>query len=410
MSSSEFFDQIASHFKEKLPVVAYRKPGERGIKALLQADDRLHILNTFSESGFVFAPFDSTAATILLKPNEILETSDLPISDTPIPLANDAIPKPISQPVADDSYRLKSNSQEKTSYEQLVAEAIDEIAKGSFQKVVLSRCLDVDSDIPTLNLFQRLLSLYPKAFCYFWYHPKVGLWMGATPEILLDLRHRRLTTMSLAGTQKNGETDNPIWGHKELEEQELVTGYILNALQGRVANLSRTPTETVRAGDLLHLRTKITGRLGSSRAKAGSFDSGSSDTESLESENRGADGLDAIVGALHPTPAVCGLPKKEALGFIIDNENYDREYYTGFLGELNLNTERQRNKNRKDQENQAYSSRAKTTTLFVNLRCMKLTADRAQIFVGGGITKDSDPEGEWEETVAKSKTMLKILE
>ena len=188
-------------------------------------------------------------------------------------------------------------------------------------------------------------------------------------------------------------------GKKELEEQQLVTNYILDVLRDKVSNLQRTPTETVRAGQLLHLRAKITGIL----------ESKGLDIEDLESEEFGGNGLDAVVKALHPTPAVCGLPKESALGFIRENEHYDREFYTGFLGELNLNTEKHRSQNRRNRENQAYRFVAKSTTLFVNLRCMKLTEGTAGIYVGGGITEDSELVMEWEETVAKSQTMLSIL-
>ena len=68
-----------------------------------------------------------------------------------------------------------------------------------------------------------------------------------------------------------------------------------------------------------------------------------------------------------------------------------------------------RSKNSKNQENKSYRTVKSITELYVNLRCMKLTAGIASIFVGGGITKDSIPEQEWQETIAKSKTMLGIL-
>ena len=91
---------------------------------------------------------------------------------------------------------------------------------------------------------------------------------------------------------------------------------------------------------------------------------------------------------LHPTPAVCGLPKEEAKQFILDNELYNRDFYTGFLGELNLKGQ---------------------TNLYVNLRCMQLKDNRISIYVGGGITADSNAENEWEETVIKAKVMKNAL-
>ena len=91
---------------------------------------------------------------------------------------------------------------------------------------------------------------------------------------------------------------------------------------------------------------------------------------------------------MHPTPAVCGFPKDESKAFILENENYDRTFYTGFLGELNVHNQ---------------------TDLFVNLRCMEIVDKQVNLFIGCGITKDSIPEKEWEESINKSMTMNKIL-
>ena len=377
----DFFESIDTQFRKKLPFVAYRKPREAKVKTIFQADDRLHHLKTYAETGFIFAPFDAKHPTILLAPDEFLEIS---ANEPPADTTKLDVTMSTSHQDVDVMTMPTSDKERKESHIHLIERGISEIRKGTFEKVVLSRCLKTDSKALPLDLYQRLLVSYPNAFCYLWYHPKVGLWLGATPEILLMLGNRQLTTMSLAGTQKYTGVENPAWGHKELEEQQLVTDYIADALKNQVDQLKRTNTETVRAGELLHLRTKITGLV---------------DEKNLE----------AVVKALHPTPAVCGMPKENAQEFILDNENYQREFYTGFLGELNLRTEKQRSSRRKNQENQAYRSLAKTTTLYVNLRCMQLKNDKAYIYVGGGITKDSDPEREWEETVAKSSTMLSVL-
>ena len=100
--------------------------------------------------------------------------------------------------------------------------------------------------------------------------------------------------------------------------------------------------------------------------------------------------LSNLIDILHPTPAVCGIPKKISKRFILENENYDREFYTGFLGEMNTDS---------------------TTNLFVNLRCMKIDteAKKISLFIGGGITKDSIPDNEWNETIIKSGVMKRVL-
>lgn len=365
----DFFERIDAHFSKKLPFVVYRKPKEDAVKAIFQGDDTLHYLKTYAETGFIFAPFDVERPTVLMPPDEVME------------IATGERSMGVSK---SDSNQFTPDQEHRNSHIRLVNKGIDEITKGSFGKVVLSRRIEIGSNAPPLSLFQKLLVKYPNAFCYVWYHPKVGLWLGATPEILLMLKNRKLTTMSLAGTQKYAGTEHPEWGNKELEEQQLVTHYIIDTLTDKVDRLDKTDTETVRAGNLLHLRTKITG---------------------VVSEGS----LGTIVKALHPTPAVCGMPKESAREFIVNHERYDREYYTGFLGELNLKTEKQRSARRKNQENQAYRAISNTTTLYVNLRCMQLKNKKALLYVGGGITKDSDAEREWGETVAKSGTMLSIL-
>ena len=101
-----------------------------------------------------------------------------------------------------------------------------------------------------------------------------------------------------------------------------------------------------------------------------------------------------MIRILHPTPAVCGFSREIAREFIIENENYNRSFYTGFLGELNL---------------QNFNKDKKKSALFVNLRCMKIENNKVSIFVGGGITKGSNAEKEWQETVFKSKTMKYVL-
>ncbi|SIS55854.1 isochorismate synthase [Zobellia uliginosa] len=364
----DFFDKIDSQLEKELPFVAYRKPNEKSVKAIFQNDDGLHHLKDYSETGFVFAPFDSDAPAILLNLDEVLHLDAFPDkSNSP------------SQNVGEEP-----GEEQHAFHLDLVKKGIADIKSGKFDKVVLSRSIMVKADTSPLSLFQTLLQQCKTAFCYLWYHPKVGLWLGATPEILLTFHNRKLTTMSLAGTQNYKDNVNPTWGNKELEEQQLVTNYILKALEGKVSNLERTPTESVRAGALMHLRTKISG-------------------------NATQENLGPIINALHPTPAVCGMPKGETKAFILREENYDREFYTGFLGELNFKTERNRNTRPGNTENNVYRSISKNTTLFVNLRCMQVVNDTIQIYVGGGVTKDSDPEKEWKETVAKSKTMLKVI-
>ncbi|HBK29014.1 MAG TPA: isochorismate synthase, partial [Parabacteroides sp.] len=99
--------------------------------------------------------------------------------------------------------------------------------------------------------------------------------------------------------------------------------------------------------------------------------------------------LGDVLSLLHPTPAVCGLPKEDAFRFIIEKEGYDRSYYSGFVGWL---------------------SPTGQTDIYVNLRCVNIHPDTYTLFAGGGLLASSDLEDEWEETIDKMKTMQNILE
>jgi isochorismate synthase len=371
MLRDEFFKTIQSHFDSQLPFVAYRKPKGRVIKAVLQQDTRIHNVVDFTENGFVFAPFDAHEKGILF-PTAYSQTITAEV---------DLIE---SDPFVG---RLRPES---TAYQEeymdLVTKGITHIKAGKLNKVVVSRvekrAIAADN---TLVIFKRLLQKYQDAFVYVWYHPNIGLWLGATPETLCHVEGQRFKTMSLAGTQKREDTQPMRWGDKEVNEQQIVTDYIVANLHGIVTDIKVTPARTIKAGSLLHLQSKISGILPSGQ-------------------------LESVVGCLHPTPAICGFPKLEAKQFIDDHEPYDREFYAGFLGELNLKTAKTRNTNRRNVENNAYSTIKTSSELFVNLRCMQLKENQAYIYVGGGITKDSNPKLEWEETVHKTQTMRSVLD
>ena len=98
--------------------------------------------------------------------------------------------------------------------------------------------------------------------------------------------------------------------------------------------------------------------------------------------------LGDLLMALHPTPAVCGLPKREAFDFIVRNEHTPRRYYSGFMGPLNMND---------------------ATHLYVSLRCMNIDGETYHLYAGGGLLKDSVEEQEWLETEAKMQTMRELL-
>ena len=372
MTEAIFFEHITQQFEHALPFVAYRKPEGKHLHSFYQEDDVLHDIKDFTESGFVFAPFDNAQkACVIPDTHQIIcewSASSLSHQHSEVLL-----------PEEEASHR--------NAYVILVQKALSKIQDGELKKVVLSRKRTFPEAMQDpISVFKKLLDTYVTAFVYVWYHPKIGLWVGATPETLLQVKNRIVQTMSLAGTQKYVPDIPVLWGSKEKEEQQLVTDTIVSRLKPLAKDLTVGETESHRAGNLWHLKTLISARL---------------DTTEVS--------LKEIIAALHPTPAVCGLPVDEAKSFIIENENYDRSYYTGFLGELNLKSETTRSKTRRNVEHLAYRSIQTQTHFFVNLRCMEHTAKGTQIYVGGGITGASIPEAEWEETGHKLETMGRVL-
>ena len=247
-------------------------------------------------------------------------------------------------------------------YTDLVKKALASIENNEFSKVVLSRKIEVQLNANPINLFKQLDDLYPNAFVYYWSHPKTGKWLGATPERFIKLTTKELHTVALAGTLSKNQTQ---WSAKELYEQQLVTDSIVSSLTDLAPNQAPRvePTKTIAAGSLKHLRTKIT--LTNPKVP-----------------------LKNLINTLHPTPATGGFPKLESMFFIQKNEGYNRRFYTGFLGPF---------------------SNMFNADFFVNLRCAQITKKGLDIYVGAGITKDSNPFMEWEETQRKAQTFLAVL-
>ncbi|TXG35390.1 chorismate-binding protein [Seonamhaeicola maritimus] len=371
MTLEDFFKRIELQYNQQLPFVLYRKPNKTEVKCLLQQSNELFFTSEFTEQGFVFSPFDDREETVLI-PLENSESINIPFFTSDV--------------VETSHYESQSVLKAKNHHIKMVNRGVEAIINDSFKKVVLSRMETVSlSEANPISIFKKLLDKYASAFVYCWYHPKVGLWLGATPETLVKIEGNRFSIMALAGTQVYNGTMDVKWQDKEIQEQKIVTDFIVDCLKPSAESIKISDTNTVKAGNLLHLKTMISAHL-------------KSDSN-----------LKKVILAIHPTPAVCGLPKQAAKDFILEHESYNREFYTGFLGELNLETTKTPRSGRRNVENRAYSITKNSTQLYVNLRCMQLLNSEAIIYVGGGVTLSSDPEKEWEETIAKSLVIKSIL-
>ncbi|MCF2488560.1 chorismate-binding protein [Dyadobacter sp. CY347] len=264
-------------------------------------------------------------------------------------------------------------------FKRTVELAVNAIRQGQFKKVVLSRTKDLaySENFQPAKAFCKLAKVYPHAFVSLVNLPDHNeLWLGASPEALVRQDSNGIfRTMSLAGTQNaRNETGELIpkfdirWGEKEIEEHALVSRYIVECFKKiRLREYTETGPKTVLAGNLYHLRTDF-----------------EVDTAALNFPELAS----VMLKLLHPTSAVCGVPKLPSLKFLTEIEGYDRSFYSGFIGPAQVGGD---------------------TNLFVNLRTVRFKEGKATFFAGAGITEDSIPEREWEETEMKCDTLLKVI-
>ncbi|MDF1574915.1 MAG: chorismate-binding protein [Bacteroidales bacterium] len=362
---------IAIHnaaISKNLPFVTFRLPQHEHSLTYIQTTpgnlEGFSIRDISGETGFIMAPFDirNGHRYILIKPDLVIDGDKITRETIRTVEELDSRPPPEwngPAPVVTG----------REAYMEQVDAIKSSIATGAFQKAVLSRIRLVKGDHRRIvpRLFQAMCRRHPNAFTYL-FKSDEHFWLGASPEPLLRLREKKFSTVSLAGTRPYAEKHLDInkWTAKEVLEQEYVTRYIHDVLRAFGVKDYRVSSPYVKkAGNLLHLRTDF-----------------SLDFARLNGR------LWEFVEAMHPTPAVAGQPKEDAISFIKQLEPHDRDYYTGFLGPILPHGE---------------------IDLFVNLRCMKIRPGYISLYIGGGITLESDPAEEWSETHLKALSLLKIM-
>ena len=335
------------------PFVIYKKPHSGKLHIWQQKDGQLYTSNDLSQSGYYFAPYDFTKHPVVVFPTHQSVKQDILIRE--IINGGNTTRMRISEP--------EIGKFEAVAYQDKVAKAVQLIKNGKLHKIVLSRDFKVlSAGFDWFEAVTKLISAYEQSYVYLWHHPKVGTWMGATPELLAQYQTGIFQTIALAGTLAYDNKTPVTWHPKEIREQQFVTDYIVDKLHQFSSNVQVTKPTTVYQGHLAHIRTDISAEINSAN-------------------------LSDVILDLHPTPAVCGLPVEKAKTYITEIENRDRNYYSGFLGEKTENS----------------------AALYVNLRSMEVLPDHLRLHVGGGIVGDSNPEQEWLEILMKSKVLLSVL-
>jgi len=270
-------------------------------------------------------------------------------------------------------FRERDPSRE--AWRQQVRAAVESVEQGELRKVVLAQalCVHLQSDLSVPDVLGRLAATYPECYRFMFSPGERATFFGATPERLVSLRGRTVRTEALAGSTGRGDTpaedewlaQELLESEKDIREHELVAEAVRDQLEPYAASV-RIGNRTVRRlATVQHLRTSITAEL--------------ADDEHILS----------LVEALHPTPAVGGLPPDAALRTIRETEAFNRGWYAAPIGWVDA---------------------AGNGTFAVGIRSAVATERTATLFAGAGIVADSDPDREWDEVQLKYRPMLDELE
>ncbi len=256
--------------------------------------------------------------------------------------------------------------QDRTAWDALVSEALAAFDTGHLRKVVLARALELEAaapfEVPAVR--ERMRAMAGPAVGYELRADDGTTLLGASPERLFTLEDGRLETQALASSAAPGELDRLTGGHKEAREHAAVVESIRAALLPLSAEVEiGAAPEPLALGYVSHLRTPVRARL---RPGVGPAD---------------------VVRALHPTAAVGGTPRDEALAFLRSHERLARGWYAGAIGWLGPDR----------------------ADLRVALRCALVRGPVARLFSGAGCVAGSTAEGEWTETAVKARFMLRAF-
>ncbi len=261
-----------------------------------------------------------------------------------------------------------------TEWEGAVANAVDSIRAGLFEKVVMARSVLVTSDVPyrPFDLVSRLRMTYPECYVFGWQQGD-RVFVGASPELLVERVGTRVRSHPLAGSAPRGsnEEEDRAFGEllmssgKDRREHRFVVDDITERLGPLTTSLHVDHVPSLRkTTHVQHLSTEVRGDL----------------VDSIH--------VFDLAGTLHPTPAVGGSPRDEADRFLAKEELIDRGWYAGGIG---------------------WANRKGDGELAISLRCALIQGRTALLYAGAGIVADSNPAAELEETRLKFRTMMSLL-
>lgn len=341
---SHIYQKIIEAYKIKRRFILYRKPYDNLIYLCIDSDNHKEFISNF----YLLIGDFQQKNIIIIHPNEIFFSK---IKNTIHQILNNHINH--FNHYQDDSL---------VEYYNIIKKALILINKQVLNKVVISRKQEINvTNIDLKTTIQNLLNTYFESLINIWYDPQYGLWIGATPELLFYINHSELLSIALAGTRLINDHKYYPWNFKELKEHYIVVNYIVNILNRYFGKLYLESTQILKTGFIKHLKTLI---------KFSFFKEPPIYQE--------------LLALLHPTPAVCGIPKDIAYNFIINHENYNRSFYTGYIGIINNNI----------------------SEFYVNLRCANILDKLIVSYAGCGITNYSNPKDELLESKLKMQNIL----
>jgi menaquinone-specific isochorismate synthase len=251
---------------------------------------------------------------------------------------------------------------------------LQQIRSGTLRKAVLARrkVFCAPESVDAIELLARLAHVEPHTDLFFSQPTPQVAFLGASPERLYHRRGRLLETEILAGTRRRGASPPEderlarelLGSEKDGLEHELVRHFVVDRLTPLCDALGQARPPALRTlPHVHHLHTPLDGRL------------------------RDGVGDAAILAALHPTPAVCGLPVAEAMEVIREAEDFDRGLYSGPFGCFGRDE----------------------TECTVAIRSALVKGREVQLFAGAGIVEGSEADAEWAETIDKMKAFERIL-
>lgn len=249
-----------------------------------------------------------------------------------------------------------------------------EITNHPHEKVVLSRktTLHFEENLPSFTLLKRLISSSSSATLFLYQISPEVAFVGATPELLFKLNGSAVSIDALAGTRKRGKTEEEdnslakelLSNQKEQKEFLFVKNYLIDVAEHFATNLHFHPCDQIKKTPTVqHIYNELTGTL-------------KSDISPWE-----------VIDALHPTPAMGGTPKKEAIDYIEKHEPFKRGFFTAPIGFMSKNR----------------------ANFGVAIRCGLIENNQLSLFAGAGILAESDPAREWEELSHKKEVIKKCL-